>query len=429
MRQQKSPYLVKTVLTRDGERLPVLLRRDTGVPVFDATLWVVSSLRNKGLASETITQALRSITLLYIILDREEIDLADRLAKGMFLYPGELESIVKACKSTLAMCLDSSSATVSDASQSKGLPLGKIHVPNYRRRLPADVDPSTTSIRLGYIREFLNWRINQAIFRTSAQARSDLIALRDLVDQEIKNKTPAVKGRNHMQQRMGLSMDAQKILLDIIDPGNPENPWGSTHTKLRNQVIIRCLVELGIRRGELLGLRIRDINAQGDEIEILRRPDDKNDPRLYEPNAKTRDRLLPLSASLNRLIREYIFMRREIVGGRHDFLLVANGTGDPLSKSEFNRLFHPLRMAFTLLHNLCPHLLRHTFFENLCEDLDRNGVDSESMEPILRQLGGWSESSSTPRKYTKRYAQRKAIEAGRSMQSKLRMNTQDEQSR
>jgi len=45
MRKQVTPYFVKTVLTHQGERLPTLVSRETGLPDFDATLWVDCALQ------------------------------------------------------------------------------------------------------------------------------------------------------------------------------------------------------------------------------------------------------------------------------------------------------------------------------------------------------------------------------------------------
>jgi hypothetical protein len=95
-------FLIKTIRASNGERLPVLLRGDNGLPVFDAVLWVVSSLRAKGYASATITQALRSIIVLYLVLEREGIDLNERLRTGNFLDPSEIEAISRACNQPLA---------------------------------------------------------------------------------------------------------------------------------------------------------------------------------------------------------------------------------------------------------------------------------------------------------------------------------------
>lgn len=414
-------FLVKLIRASDGERLPVLLRRDSGLPVFDAVIWVVSSLRGKGHASATIAQALRSVLILYLVLEREGIDLNERLRRGCFLDPSEIEAISTACKQSTASNQESFALGKNGTSQSRVISLEGARMQMKGRRSSSEVDSSTTAIRLGYIREFLMWRINTEILRAIAKERPNLAALRDLTEQEFKNKAPAVTGRNAIHQRSGLDSAATRVLLDVIKPNHPQNPWLNTFSRKRNELIVRGFLELGVRRSEFLGMRIRDISTQGDEIYILRRPDDKDDPRLDEPNTKTRDRLLPISADLFQLFKEYLLLRREQMRRPHDFLLISNGTGNPLSKSGINRLFEPLREVSQLLTVVVPHVLRHTFFETLCEDLDKNGMAASEMMGILVQLGGWAERSSSPEKYTKRYVQRKARAAGRSMQESLRV--------
>lgn len=415
-------FFIKIIRASNGERLPVLVRRDSGLPVFDAVLWVVSSLRAKGHASATITQALRSIIVLYLVLEREGIDLNERLGTGGFLNPSEIEAISRACKQPLASCQNSFNLDEGDTPQRRVVSLEGVRMQMTTSRSPSsEVGPSTTAIRLGYIREFLMWRINTEILRATPKARPNLAALRDLTEQELKNKAPAVTGRSTLHLRTGLDGEATRVLLDVIKPNHPQNPWSNTFSKKRNELIVRGFLELGVRRSEFLGVRIRDIGTRGDEISILRRPDDKDDPRLNEPNTKTRDRILPISAGLFQIIKQYLLLRRDQAGRSNDFLLIANGTGKPLSKSEINRLFIPLRDVSPLLKDVGPHVLRHTFFENLCEDLDKNGMTDYEMIDFLVHLGGWTESSSSPKRYTRRYVQRKANAACRSMQESLKI--------
>lgn len=416
-----SPYFIKTILTSIGERLPVLISRPSGMPLFDVAVWTVSELRGRHVASNTILQALRSLVFLFIVLDRKKIDLSQRLNESRFLDKSEIEEIITACSSTLESILNTQNKP--EPRQRKVTSLEKVRMSMTRNKRATDVEPGTISIRLNYIREFLIWSLNTAILKATVSTRSDLLNLREITEKIFTNKIPHPTGRNHIYQRMGLPAESQDLLLLAVDPASPGNPWGTAHTKIRNALIVRCLLSLGIRRSELLGIRIRDIDIQGQSIKILRRPDDKYDPRLYEPNAKTRDRLLPLQNDLFQQIRNYLSVRRKIIGARqHDFLLVANGSGSPLSISELNRLFQPLQKMEPEFFYLSPHVLRHTFFENLCEDFDRNRVPVEEWEPMLRRLGGWGDTSSTSQRYTKRYTQRRANEAMLSMQQRLNMN-------
>lgn len=418
MSKQAVPYLVKLIRTADGERLPCLVDRGTGLPDFEATLWVVSSLRSKNLASETIAQALRSLIVLYLALRSCEVNLNERLGTGNFLSPAEIEAIAKACSVTV---LASAKAfgdidRLDTQKTSKVTSLEKLRMSRTKRAKEEDVGIGTASIRMGYIRAFLKWRANKAIACAGNEMKANLIALRDLVDEELQNKTPRVNERATIEQRMGIDRHMQERLLSIVAPTNPQNPWTGERIRLRNQFIVNAFLTLGLRRGELLGIRVGDFNPQAREMLILRRPDDVNDPRLHEPNAKTRDRVLPVSYELHVLMKKYLMLRHEPVRGRHDFLIAAN-TGAPMSKSEVNRIFDMLNQVFP--EKVSPHVLRHTFFENLAYDLHRAGKNDVEILNILTRLGGWNDTSNSPRRYTKRFAQERAAEAGLALQTKL----------
>lgn len=205
-----------------------------------------------------------------------------------------------------------------------------------------------------------------------------------------------------------------------VNPKNNENPWTTEFAKCRNQLIIHLLLGTGIRRSELLGIRITDIRPRMQELLILRRPDDADDPRLDEPNTKTQDRTLPLTSELYTFIKAYLISRNTIAKGRHDFLIVAN-TGKPISKSETNKLFRSLD-NLPDLRGLSPHILRHTYCENLAEDLHASGHTSIEILSFLRRLGGWSDLSNTPRRYTTRFIDEAVAKVGLAMQEKLYIN-------
>lgn len=420
MRKQARPFYIKTVLCADGERLPTLLNGASGAPDFDATLWVVTSLRSKNFASATIEQALRSLVVLYLILRNHKINLTGRLRAGHLLDPAEIEAIAKAARhKTAAIVIEMLDLEEGGSRKATGrvCALERIRGDMTARDRDSDVEAETSAIRMGYIRAFLNWRANREILRATGDRKGDLIALRDAVDAELKNKTPTGSGRSTLGDRIGIDRESQTLLRRVVTPNDPQNPWTGEFIRARNQLIVNALLALGVRRGELLGLRIGDFKPQMQEILILRRPDDANDPRLDEPNTKTRDRVLPLSADLYQLVKTYLFLRREIVRGAHDFLLVAN-TGDPLSKSGLNRLFRSLNEV-PELPKVEPHILRHSFCENLADDLHRAGEGDVEILGYLRQQGGWSDTSDTPRRYTKRFAQERAHEASLSMQERL----------
>ncbi|WP_208279017.1 site-specific integrase [Massilia oculi] len=424
MCKQNVPYVVKLVRNANGERLPVLLSRSTGLPDFDASLWVVASLRTRNLASESIAQALRSVVVLYLALQHCKVDLNERLKQGNFLLPNEIGQILKQCRRTLlsnATDLDRNNE-VADKKLKKITKLEKFRMPQSSSQEQNKVNAYTTSIRLGYIREFLRWRINRSIAVGKVQYRENLITLRELVDSELKNNTPASTERAVLRQRSGIDRQEQKQLLEMLSPRSAFNPWRSHQIRVRNQLVVNAFLSLGIRRGELLGLRVGDFDPKAQEVRVLRRPDDVEDPRLHEPNTKTRDRILPVSYELHVLVKAYMIHRRELVMGRHDFLIVTN-TGEPMSKSHLNRIFTTLQTNF--LKKITPHCLRHSFFENIADDLYQAGKDDTEILNILTVLGGWSNTSNSPRRYTKRFAQERAHIAGLALQANIYINEKE----
>lgn len=420
MCKQLLPLYVKTIRCVNGERLPTLMDRASGIPDFDATLWVVSSLRGQNLASATIEQALRSIIVLYLVFRKHKINLTKRLRAGLLLGAEECEAIAQAAKRTAsatAIEVSNYDESVFQEPVKRIVTLEKFRSAMKCRNNNFNVSAETAVIRMGYIRAFLNWRTNREIMRAEGEKRTALIELRDLVDAELRNKIPVGTGLATLNDPIGIDHESQTKLLSIVDPAHPLNPWCHEFIRVRNQLIINMLLALGIRRGELLGLRIKDINPRKQEVIILRRPDDVNDPRLNEPNSKTRDRVLLLLADLYQLIKVYLLQRHEIVQGAHGFLFVAN-TGEPLSKSGLNRIFRALD-GIPNLSKIKPHILRHTFCENLADDVHRAGKGDVEILGYLRRLGGWSDTSNTPRRYTKRFSQERANEAILSMQNKL----------
>lgn len=395
-----------------------MVDRESGIPDFDATLWVVSSLRNRNAASETIAQALRSLVLLYTVLRKCKVNLSERLGTGNLLTLAEIQEISIACRRPQSATVESlvHLAGPEVAVAGRILSLEKLRMSQSANHAEAQVRPQTASIRLKYIRDFLTWRVNQAACKVDGDAKKNLLSIRDLVDAELESATPTHYRRAVISQRFGISLESQKMLIQAVDPSSAPALWTGHHVRLRNQLIVHALLSLGIRRGELLGLRTSDFNPRAQEVLVLRRPDDANDPRLYEPNAKTRDRVLPVSYGLHCLVKRYSAVRHQRVMGRHNFLLVSND-GNPMSLSAVNRIFMPLRSVVP--ENLSPHVLRHTFFENLARDLHDAGQTDTQVHGILTRLGGWSDVSQSPQRYTSRFAQERANEAGIALQSKL----------
>lgn len=410
-----NPYRIKLVRFDGGERFPVLCLQQDGMPVHSANLWVLTELRTANLSTSTLQQALRSLMVLFIVFDELKIDLSARLRDGQFLTVGDIEAIVGACKLPIT------------AGDRKKIGNGKFVSPWSTSGFSTPkIHPGTIAIRLLYIARYLDWIATDHLLKTGAGNPhfSGVEKLRELVSTAIKARIPSVQRLSNVTPREGLTEQMVSLLQQVVAPEFEHNPWSHEFVRQRNYLMIRWLLSLGVRRGELLGVKISDINFQTNEVLIARRADDPADPRLRQPNAKTSGRLLALDAELVALTRAYVMsIRRNVTGSRkHEYLWVAGGSGKPLSLAALNKVFITLRQHCPELpENICPHLLRHTWNDIFSEAIDRSDV-SPTMEQKLRsRLMGWSETSGMAIVYNQRHIKKKTTAVSLQMQKQLRV--------
>lgn len=425
----RNPYVVETVVLQSGERLPMLRYRASGIPLLEPMLYALTELRARNRAAATIQQALRAVMALYLVLDRLNVDLGQRLEDGRLLELGEVEEIVRCCRSPLEIW------TFADAPDQAPEPSNVISLEKARMRssdgVSTGVDPATAALRIRYIRGYLNWLATSRLLKAGRNhANYDALkSTTEIICRALDERVPPSGHRNTVNQRMGLAPGALARLLEVIEPTSAENPWTGAHARERNALIVKWLLSLGIRRGELAGARTTDINFQKNEVLIPRRADDPSDPRKHQPNAKTRDRLLPLSDDLAVLTHSYITKTRRAIKGarRHDILFVANGSGAPLSLSAINKIFVALRRKCPdLPEDLSPHITRYTWNDGFSELMDRKQVPEEREKKMRSRMMGWSETSDSAATYTRRHIQKKANEAMLELQTKMTKGGKDE---
>jgi integrase len=213
---------------------------------------------------------------------------------------------------------------------------------------------------------------------------------------------------------MGLSEEAIYKLFEVVDRGSPYNPWKNNFTKIRNELLILWLFQFGLRRSELLGLKMSDLDFRSETFNIIRRPDDPEDPRLNQPTQKTFGRKIAMPKKIVRLTLDYITKHRTALpqAGRHEFLFVASKTGSPMSLDSVNKVFSKLKESYPdTFTNLTPHILRHTWNDNFSALMDERNVSEEQEQKMRAYLMGWGETSGSAETYTKRHVQRKANES------------------
>ncbi|MFF1252697.1 tyrosine-type recombinase/integrase [Pseudarthrobacter sp. NPDC058329] len=165
----------------------------------------------------------------------------------------------------------------------------------------------------------------------------------------------------------------------------------------RDRFIVIAMWRMGLRRGELTGLRRSDVHFvpeasrlgcgfRGTHLHVVRR---------MNPNgawAKSRrPRVVPADWLTVQAYDQYIAERDRIdPGGRSDFLLVnlfANPMGTPMRPGGINELLARLSSRAHLSRPVHPHMLRHSFATNIA----KHGGTADVLKELLGHA--WISSS------------------------------------
>lgn len=273
----KDNYKVTTFVMDSGERYCMVVDRSSCLPVYYPTLFLTTQIRNRGDAFSTMLAAASNLVVLLRFLDNRGIDLEQRFLTKNFFKPYELDDLRDFAqrKQGKKLLVASSTPWLEDASSDT-------------------VDNGTLHSRLTTYAKYLGWYAMH-ILKT---AEPGVVEQINEMLQHIKIRRPSKKRRNSEWQDRSLNDVQLDTLFEVIKPGSDLNPF-SIDVQRRNRLMILLLFYLGIRGGELLNIRIQDIDFSTNRIRIFRRADELADSRTNQPHAKTRDRLLPLAESLN----------------------------------------------------------------------------------------------------------------------------------
>jgi integrase len=385
---------LRICLFPSGERFPVLLDLD-GFPVSLPTRYIIDCHRQS--ATNTKTVILRTVWDFYAWAQQQtpKLDLESRLRTTDLLTSPEVTSLARFLRMQRKSGIVS--FPVGDVGPGEGI---------------AILSNNTFNTYLGRVKAFVLWA---AQFLTPiSTASKEYEALIKRFDAEMLNWT-------RRPQRYGLTPDQQAELINFVHPDYPANPFNKP-VRFRNYVIVRTLLETGLRRGELCKLRLGDLHLRGSidpYIEPRRRPNDRLDPRVNEPQVKTRGRIIPIRPSLKDDLFEYLQQHRG-KGVRHPYLITDPSNGHPLNVWSIDYIFDRVRETNPQLANvdLTPHICRHTFEGNLLETADKLGWQETKTDRVQKMVSGWTETSHQPANYTARKTEQEAFELIRSQQER-----------
>lgn len=132
--------------------------------------------------------------------------------------------------------------------------------------------------------------------------------------------------------------------------------------ELRNLLIVVLMLDCGLRRSEVVGLKGININY---------------DDCYMKVSAKGKERLVPFGSSVRNMLIHYR-SERLFLGLPFDDFFVSFNNSAPITKNTIKKLFSNLKKS-TGIQRLHPHLLRHTFATNYL----LGGGDLETLRLIL----------------------------------------------
>lgn len=447
----KLRYTVRRIAFDDGERLPMLVYTSTGLPVFATMNYVLGKLRAEGQAANSIEQCCRVLAMLHHWLDHAGIDFLARCMEGKLLSDPEIDELEnlfrlesKEFSEEVAMrYADSASPALSipavpvagrqdvlppnqEAAQPSVASLEQFRRGATKRKLRKEVAAQTQAIRLLHAQAYLKAIAFDYSARagTTAKKREAIRAEAQRMADRFKSLAPGIFSSMEAPAPEGLSASHVALLLKVVEPAaeNHDNPWTDPFVRKRNQLMILVLLATGMRGGELLKMKTSSLHRSDAALSIARTPNDAEDPRIRQPQAKTRARDLPLDPNLYEALNAFVVVERKAIPAKqrkHPFIWTTED-GAPLSINALSKIFSVLRAKTAALpKDLTAHTLRYTATDDLFERLGESAESEEQAAEQLRYVMGWSPTSNMPAKYARRHIRTRANEALLDMQKSL----------
>lgn len=122
---------------------------------------------------------------------------------------------------------------------------------------------------------------------------------------------------------------------------------------VRDHLLFEMLYQTGMRQAELRGLMDGDVDKMAMQLKIH--------------GKRNKDRFVPLSSQMIKLIEQYQSLRDATFTAKADRLLL-NDKGEEMSPSYVYNKVHHMLEGVTTLKQKSPHVLRHTFATHLLDE-------------------------------------------------------------
>ena len=154
---------------------------------------------------------------------------------------------------------------------------------------------------------------------------------------------------------------SEKEVINALDINNFKNSFEGK----RDRLIIEMLYSTGIRRIELIGIKINDIDFSGKKIKVL--------------GKRNKERFIPMLESTISLIQDYTDYRNELKRIHNKDFLFLTSKGEKIYENLVYRITNKYFDYVSTKVKKSPHILRHSFATHLLN----NGADLNAVKDLL----------------------------------------------
>ncbi len=133
---------------------------------------------------------------------------------------------------------------------------------------------------------------------------------------------------------------------------------------IRDKLILDTFYSTGIRREELLGIKLGDIDYVKNSLKVL--------------GKGNKERVIPVSADYIKHVHLYLEKRKDVVGNSSDYLFISK-KGEKLNSNVVYEMVNKYLSLVSGAEKKSPHVLRHSFATHMLN----KGADLNTIKELL----------------------------------------------
>lgn len=154
---------------------------------------------------------------------------------------------------------------------------------------------------------------------------------------------------------------SEKEMKDVL----LDNDYSNDFESIRNRFILELFYTTGIRRAELINLKLNSISETQKTIRVI--------------GKRNKERIIPVLDCTLDLFKNYKLQRNKLEQINDIEMLILSKTGNKVSESFVYRLINDYFSTVSKKEKKSPHVLRHSFATHLLN----NGADLNSVKELL----------------------------------------------